>query len=139
MNTVVSDQKIQTQLMLIGGEWVPARSGQTITVENPGRRQIIATVPRGAAADVDAAVQKAFTAFDSWRRVAPRDRGRLLVTIADKIDAEHESLARKVAEETGNALRTQARPEVKIAADIFRYFGGLASELKGETLPLNNA
>jgi len=138
MNTVVSDQKVQRQLMLIGGEWVPAQSGETIAVENPGRRQIIATVPRGAAEDVDLAVKKALAAFESWRRVASRERGRLLQTIAEKIEAEHEKLAWKIAEETGNALRTQARPEVKIAADIFRYFGGLASELKGETLPLSH-
>jgi betaine-aldehyde dehydrogenase len=138
MNTVVSDQKVQRQLMLIGGEWVPAKSGETIAVENPGCRQIIATVPRGAAEDVDLAVKKALAAFESWRRVASRERGRLLQTIAEKIEAEHETLARKIAEETGNALRTQARPEVKIAADIFRYFGGLASELKGETLPLSH-
>lgn len=138
MDTVVSDQKVQRQLMLIGGEWVPAKSGETIAVENPGRRQIIATVPRGAAEDVDLAVKKALSAFELWRRVASRERGRLLQTIAEKIEGEHETLARKVAEETGNALRTQARPEVKIAADIFRYFGGLASELKGETLPLSH-
>ena len=37
---------------------------------------------------------------------------------------------------SGNALRTQSRPEAKASADIFRYFGGLASELKGETVPL---
>src|SRR5882762_8257024 len=37
---------------------------------------------------------------------------------------------------TGNALRTQARGEATLAADIFRYFAGLAGELKGETIPL---
>src|SRR5262249_27096275 len=37
--------------------------------------------------------------------------------------------------ETGNALRTQARPEAKTTVDIIRYFGGLGSELKGETIP----
>ena len=46
------------------------------------------------------------------------------------------SIARTVAIETGNAIRTQARPEVKSAADVIRYFGGLASEVKGETVPL---
>jgi betaine-aldehyde dehydrogenase len=45
-------------------------------------------------------------------------------------------MARILAEETGNALRTQARGEARSAVDIFRYFGGLASELKGETIPL---
>jgi acyl-CoA reductase-like NAD-dependent aldehyde dehydrogenase len=138
VNTLPGSQKVQQQLMLIGGEWVAARSGKTIPVENPGQRQVIATVPRGTSEDVDLAVNKALTAFHVWRRIAPRERGRLLLSIADQIEAQQKTLARKIAEETGNALRTQARPEVKIAADIFRYFGGLASELKGETLPLNH-
>ena len=66
----------------------------------------------------------------------PRERGRMLQKIADAVEARVEELARIIAEETGNAIRTQARPEAKGAADIFRYFGGLASELKGETIPL---
>ncbi len=48
-------------------------------------------------------------------------------------------MARTIAMETGNALRTQARGEARLAADIFRYFGGLASELKGETVPLGES
>ncbi|MCC7371669.1 MAG: aldehyde dehydrogenase family protein [Chloroflexi bacterium] len=88
------------------------------------------------AADVDRAVQAAQAAFASWRTVIPRDRGRLLLRIADALDARGEELARIIALETGNALRTQARNEARLSADIFRYFGGLGSELKGETLPL---
>ena len=45
-------------------------------------------------------------------------------------------LARTLASETGNAIRTQARPEAKTTADVFRYFSGLGGELKGETIPL---
>jgi betaine-aldehyde dehydrogenase len=60
----------------------------------------------------------------------------MLMKIADALDARHEEMARTISEETGNALRTQARPEAALAADMFRYFGGLASELKGETVPL---
>ncbi|HKY52351.1 MAG TPA: aldehyde dehydrogenase family protein, partial [Candidatus Limnocylindria bacterium] len=41
-----------------------------------------------------------------------------------------------LASETGNAIRTQARPEAKTTADVFRYFSGLGGELKGETIPL---
>ena len=78
----------------------------------------------------------AAAAFEAWRLVAPRDRGRLLSRIADAVEAELETLARTVAQETGNAIRTQARPEVKSAIDVLRYFGGVASELKGETVPL---
>ena len=122
--------------MLIGGEWVDSANGETIAVENPGNRTILGHVPRGDGEDVERAVAVAATAFKSWSKVTPRDRGRMLLRIAEDIEARTEELALVIAAETGNALRTQARPEAALAADIFRYFGGLASEIKGETLPL---
>ena len=63
----------------------------------------------------------------------------MLTRIADAMEAQTEELARLIALETGNALRTQARPEAKSAAEMFRYFGGLGSELKGQTLPVGDA
>ena len=122
--------------MLVDGDWVDAASGEQIIVEAPGTRQPISSVPRGRTEDVERAVTAARKAFPSWSRLAPRERGRLLQRIADAVEARVEELARIIAEETGNAIRTQARPEAKGAADIIRYFGGLASELKGETIPL---
>jgi acyl-CoA reductase-like NAD-dependent aldehyde dehydrogenase len=126
----------QPKGMLIGGKWSASASGQRIAIENPANRRIVAEVPRGAAADVEAAVAAAHKAFAAWKAVVPRDRGKLLLKIAEAIEARSEELARTIALETGNALRTQARGEAKLTADIFRYFGGLASELKGETVPL---
>jgi betaine-aldehyde dehydrogenase len=122
--------------MLIGGKWVGSDSGQRIAIENPARRTAIAEVPRAGAADVDAAVAAAERAFPAWKNMVPRERGKLLLKIAEAIEGRVEELARTIALETGNALRTQARGEAKLTADIFRYFGGLASELKGETVPL---
>ncbi len=122
--------------MLIDGNWVDSASGEVLSVENPGRRTPIATVPRGAKADVDRAVQAAHAAFPAWSKIAPRQRGRMLLQIAEAMEARIEEMARIIAEETGNALRTQARGEATLTADIFRYFGGLAGELKGETIPL---
>ncbi len=128
---------VQSHRMLIGGEWVGAMSGKTFTVENPASRTVLAEVPRGDAKDVDLAVDHAVKAFASWKKVPPRDRGRMLLRIAEDIEARIEDFARTIALETGNAIRTQARPEARTTADVFRYFGGLASELKGETVPLN--
>jgi acyl-CoA reductase-like NAD-dependent aldehyde dehydrogenase len=122
--------------MLINGAWVDSASGATLTVENPGRRTPIATIPRGASEDVDRAARAAQQAFPAWAKIPPRQRGRLLLRIAEAMEARIEELAHIIAEETGNALRTQARPEATLTADIFRYFGGLAGELKGETIPL---
>ena len=127
---------VLTRPMLIGGKWVEAASGEVLNVENPARRQVIAHVPRGSAPDVDIAVEDASAAFSTWSKVVPRDRGLQLLRIADALESRLEEIARTIALETGNALRTQARPEAKLAADIFRYFGGLAGELKGMTVPL---
>ncbi|MGH9256356.1 MAG: aldehyde dehydrogenase family protein [Vicinamibacterales bacterium] len=127
---------VSRPLMLIDGQAVEAADGRLIDIENPATRTVVAQVPRGGAADVDRAVRAAASAFESWRRVPARERGRLLLRIADAVEADVESIARIVALETGNALRTQARPEVKGAVDVFRYYGGVASEAKGETVPL---
>ena len=122
--------------MLIDGNWIGSTSGAVLSVENPAKRIPIADIPRGAAEDVDRAVQAAQKAFPGWSKVPPRQRGRILLRIAEALEARIEEMARTIALETGNALRTQARPEATLTADIFRYFGGLAGELKGETIPL---
>src|ERR1700745_1289730 len=122
--------------MLIGGKWVESASGEWLEVENPAHRRPIAEVPRGRAEDVARAVKSAADAFPACSRVVAREGGRLLARIADALEARVEELARLIALETGNALRTQARPEAKTTVDIIRYFGGLGGELKGETIPL---
>ena len=127
---------IEAQAMLIGGEWVAAQGRETLVVENPARREPIATIPRARIEDVDRAVAAAAAAFPAWSQRLPRERGRLLQQIADSLEARIEELARLIALETGNALRTQARGEARFAVDSFRYFGGLASELRGTSLPL---
>ena len=133
MSKAPSGKRVQ---MLIDGSWVDSASGQEISVEAPGNRhghrQHPARWRRGRRPRREGRQQ----GIPGWSRVVPRERGRLLQKIADAVEARVEELARIVAEETGNALRTQARPEAKSAVDIIRYFGGLASELKGETIPL---
>jgi acyl-CoA reductase-like NAD-dependent aldehyde dehydrogenase len=132
----VTTVELRHPRMLIDGAWVDSMSGELLSVENPAKRCPIAEVPRGDTADVNGAVEAAARAFPAWSKVAPRDRGRMLLRIAEVLETRSEELARTIALETGNALRTQARPEVRLTADIFRYFGGLAGELKGETIPL---
>jgi betaine-aldehyde dehydrogenase len=127
---------IAQRSMLVDGRWTGSVSGEKLAVLNPANRKVIAEVPRSAAADVDLAVAAASKALGDWSRMVPRDRGRILLRIADAMEARAEEMAKIIATETGNAIRTQARPEARNTADIFRYFGGLASELKGETIPL---
>ncbi len=126
------------ELMVIDGQPSESADGRLIAVLNPAvRESVVAEVPRGADADVDRAARAAAKAFVSWRAVPPRERGRLLLRIADDVEAVVEDFARLLATETGNAIRAVARPEAKSVVDVLRYFGGVASELKGETIPLN--
>ena len=129
-------EKIIDHKMIINGDFVDSVSKQKIEIECPANKQIFATVPRGIKEDVDKGVKSSLTAFQSWSKVNPKERGKILLNIADDIDDQKEEIAKIIAKETGNAIRTQARPEISLVVDIFRYFGGLASELKGETIPL---
>jgi acyl-CoA reductase-like NAD-dependent aldehyde dehydrogenase len=124
--------------MLIDGAWVESAASETIEIENPAKKQPIARVPRGRAADIDRAVKAARAAFPAWKKTPARERGKLMLAIAERFEARVEEIARLIALETGNALRTQSRPEAKGSADLFRYFGGLCSELKGDTVPLTD-
>lgn len=130
--------RIAQRLQLIGGDWTEASDGRTIDVENPATKQVIHSVPRGNGVDVDRAVKAARAAFPAWRKVSLADRSRLFHQIADALEKRVEELARLVAHETGNALRTQTRPEAQMAVQGLRYFAGVLPELKGATLPLGD-
>lgn len=123
---------------LLNGDWVGALDGRTLAVECPANKKIIGHIPRAGAADVERAVVAAEKSFLTWKKMTAAARGKLLLKIADALEACTEDLARIVSHETGNALRTQARPEAAACADVFRYFGGLGGELKGDTLPLGD-
>jgi betaine-aldehyde dehydrogenase len=80
-------------------------------------------------------VKAAADAFPAWSRTIPRERGRLLARIADALEARVEELARTIALETGNALRTQARPEAKTTIDILATSPAWAANSKARRFP----
>ena len=112
----------------------PATADQ-FDVENPADESVIGHAPRCGEREVAWAVDAAQAAFPGWSRLPARERSDRLRRIADRIEAEGESLARLLALETGNALATQARPEVAASIELLRLFAGVATELKGRTLP----
>lgn len=125
--------------LLIDGEIRNALTGETFDVIHPGDLSVIGCAPKCGKEDVDAAVESARKAFGTWRKVPARERGRMLQKAADAIE-NHAALVEQVlALDTGNALRTQARPETASAIDLTRMYGGLAGELKGETVPATSA
>lgn len=122
--------------LLTGGQWIDPQDGGTLDVENPGDRSTITTIGRSTATDVEKAVASAAEAFTSWRTLPARERGAYLTGLGNAVAEHAEDIARLLAAETGNAIRTQSRGEVASTVEVLRYYGGVASEQKGETLPL---
>src|SRR5690606_27940769 len=123
----LEDEQPRDYGMFIGGQWVQAASGETIEVITPiDRTKDVARTPRGRAEDADKAVRAARDAFPAWAALPFAERQQALLRIADDLEPLVEDLARLTALDTGNALRTQARPEAGLLVSTFRYFAGLA-------------
>jgi acyl-CoA reductase-like NAD-dependent aldehyde dehydrogenase len=121
--------------LLIDGTLRRAVSGKTFGILNPATGETIAEAADGGAADVEIAVAAAAKAQKAWAKVPARERGKLVAECGRVLNQHIEELGRLVALETGKALRTESRVEASVVADIFTFYGGLGSELKGETVP----
>jgi acyl-CoA reductase-like NAD-dependent aldehyde dehydrogenase len=121
--------------LLIDGKLVPALNGRTFDVVNPATGARIATAAEADAEDVDRAVAAAVKAQKAWKKLHPRERGRLVAECGRRLAQHAEEIARLIALETGKALRTDSRVETGVLADVFEFFGGLGGELKGECVP----
>lgn len=126
---------MQTRLF-IGGEFVDAADGDTIDVIDPHDGSLIAAVAQAKAADVDLAVQAASEAAAGWARMAAADRGRLLLRLADAIEADAENLAMLETRDTGHPIRDTRSLDVPRTAATFRYFGGMADKFQGSVVPV---
>lgn len=123
--------------LFIGGEFVDAIDGATLEVLNPHDCSVITEIAEGRAADIDRAVAAAATAFPAWKRMAAADRGRLLLRLADAIEANAEELAQLESLDTGHPVKDARALDVPRTAACFRYFGGMADKLQGDVIPVD--
>lgn len=126
---------MQTRLF-IGGEFVDAADGATFETLDPHDGSVIAEVAEAKQEDVDRAVAAAQRAFHHWSRLAAADRGRLLLKLADAIEADAEDLALLETRDTGHPLRDTLGLDVQRTAATFRYFGGMADKFQGTVVPV---
>jgi aldehyde dehydrogenase (NAD+) len=115
---------------LIGGEWAPAASGEVIEVINPATKELLSTVARGAADDVDAAVTAAAAAFRAWRETSPTVRGQLLYRWAEVCRAHEHEIDLLERLEVGRPFWGPSG-----IPGILTYVAGLADKITGQTLP----
>jgi aldehyde dehydrogenase (NAD+) len=126
---------MQTRLF-INGEFVDGRDGRTIDVHDPHDGSLLARVAEASPADVDRAVTAARGAFDGWRHTTAAERGRLLLRLADAVEAHAEELALLETRDTGHPLRDSRGLDVPRTAATFRYFGGMADKYQGSVVPV---
>ncbi|TPW10261.1 MAG: aldehyde dehydrogenase, partial [Acidimicrobiaceae bacterium] len=88
----------------VNGQWSPSAGSGSIEVTNSATEEVIATVPNGAPADVDAAVAAARAAFPAWSELPKEERAAYLMKIHAGLEARTDEIAQTIAQEVGMPL-----------------------------------
>jgi betaine-aldehyde dehydrogenase len=104
-------------------------------VLEPATEAVLAEVPRAGVEEVDEAVAAAAAAWPQWRALTPGERAGALRALADELDGHREELAVLEARNAGKAI-VDARGEMGMVVDTFRYYAGAPERLLGDTIPV---
>jgi acyl-CoA reductase-like NAD-dependent aldehyde dehydrogenase len=107
----------------------------SITVIEPATEEVLRELPGAGAGEADEAVGHAKAEFPAWRRVSPGDRADLIRRLADALDARRDELAVLEARNAGKPI-SDARGEMGMVVDTFRYYAGAPERLLGDTIPV---
>src|SRR5688572_22521797 len=123
--------------LYINGEFVTPHATATIDVIDPATEEVIARVPSADAEDVDRAVRAARAAFDEgpWKDATAQDRGRVLFKLAEIVRARAAELAEIETRNSGKPI-VEAEFDIADVATCFEYYGGLATKIHGEVIPV---
>jgi len=124
--------------LYVGGRWAAPASNRRIQLVSPHSEQPVGSTPEATEQDVDRAVAAARKAFESgpWQKMSARDRGRLLVRIAERLLARADEIAALETLDNGKPIFESRYVDVPSTADVLFYYGGWADKITGSTLPL---
>ncbi|MEP6463331.1 MAG: aldehyde dehydrogenase family protein, partial [Frankiaceae bacterium] len=125
--------------LLIDGEWVKPKDGQTFLTRNPATGEVLAECAQGDEFDIDRAVRAARRAFETgpWPAMTPTQRGRLIWRLGDLILENLEELAELETLDNGKPISITRAVDVPLTAELFQYMAGWANKLEGSTIPLS--
>jgi acyl-CoA reductase-like NAD-dependent aldehyde dehydrogenase len=137
MSAAQAVERFPSRLM-IGGESVEAKSGDHFDVVNPATEEVLTSVAEAGVEDVDAAVRSALGTFesDAWRGTSARKRGEMLYRLGELILRDIDQLARLETLNNGKPV-LESKIDIRLAAQTFRYYGGWADKIHGETIPVD--
>src|SRR5215831_10963426 len=119
----------------IDGRFTPSSNGANLEIFDPGTGRAFTSVADASANDVDQSVASAQKGLETWKRLKPAERGRVLLATAAKLREQAERLAVIEALHSGKTL-AEARGDVGGAARLFEYYGGAADKIQGDSIPL---
>ncbi|HJW92975.1 MAG TPA: aldehyde dehydrogenase [Thermoanaerobaculia bacterium] len=119
----------------IGGQFVPPHSASYFDDINPATEEVIASIPDSDSQDIDDAVAAARDAFPAWSRTPAAERSRLLLKLADLIEANLEELARLESIDNGKTISLARRLDIPRAVLNFRFFATAILHQSSEAHP----
>jgi acyl-CoA reductase-like NAD-dependent aldehyde dehydrogenase len=123
--------------LLIGGEWTPAASGESFETIDPASGRPICSIAQAGAEDVERAVKAARAAFEGdWSRISAADRARLIMRLADALEAHSEELAQLEALDNGKPVKMARIVDVAGSVAHLRHYAGWPERIYGETIPV---
>jgi succinate-semialdehyde dehydrogenase / glutarate-semialdehyde dehydrogenase len=134
----LKDPRLFREACYINGQWVKAKSGGSVPVDNPATGEIIGSVPKLGAAETREAIDAANKAFPPWSKKTGKERAAVLRKWFDLMMENQEDLARLMTLEQGKPL-TESRGEVSYAASFLEWFGEEAKRIYGDTIPGHQA
>ncbi|WP_256946992.1 aldehyde dehydrogenase family protein, partial [Halobacterium hubeiense] len=115
----------------IDGEWVPAESGETIAVEDPSTREVVAEVPEGTEADVNRAYEAAAEAQTEWAQAPPARRQEVLQNVFHLLEEHEDEIVGLLGREAGGSA-IMGGTSVHLASDQTSEAATLPRRMKGE-------
>ncbi len=124
----------------IHGAWISAREGGTRQIRCPATGELVAEIDESTAVDTEAAITAARTAFDEgpWPATNARERGDLLLRVADLLQRDRAELARAESLDTGKRL-VESEIDIDDVTSVFRHFGRVADADAGHVVDTGRA
>src|ERR1700734_2897668 len=126
----MTDRTLQN---FVNGKYAETADGRTSDVIDPSTGEVYAQAPISGRQDVDAAMQAAAAAFETWKETTPSERSLALFRFADAIEKRAGDIVEAETRNTGKPVALTNSEEIPPSVDQIRFFAGAARVLEGRS------
>ncbi|MFL5207454.1 MAG: aldehyde dehydrogenase family protein, partial [Microvirga sp.] len=122
----------------IGGQWVEPVNGRYFENTSPITGKVVCEIARSDKDDIEKALDAAHDAKDAWGMTAPTERSRILNEIANRMEANLDTLALAETWDNGKPIREATAADIPLAIDHFRYFASCIRAQEGSVAAIDH-